>query len=53
MKVCPRCAEHVRDEARQCPHCGQSVATKGAPVRAVVIFGIILFVGLLYLVGSP
>jgi hypothetical protein len=42
MTPCPSCHTHVLVEDRQCPHCGATLRTTGAPLAAAVIAGLML-----------
>jgi hypothetical protein len=39
---CPSCSSHVLPDERECPHCGVSLRTIGAPRVAAVVVGLAL-----------
>ena len=42
LTPCPSCSSHVLADERECPHCGVSLRTIGAPRVAAVVVGLAL-----------
>lgn len=42
LTPCPSCSSHVLADERECPHCGATLRTIGAPRVAAVVVGLTL-----------
>jgi hypothetical protein len=42
LTPCPSCRAHVLVQERQCPHCGATLRTAGAPLAAAVVASLML-----------